>query len=188
MPSDRVERKRARTREAIKAAAVELAAERDFRQVSLEHIADRADVARGTIYNLYEGKDALLYEIVSPLMKRIAGRARELTEGGRVSLDGLAGIFADAWVEDRGALGLMLRLRGPEMKPLDEDHRLVIGAFASAFASLAEAGRLRPESAEEATLLLFRVAVPALEALDPRGGPGRESFLEGMRGLFLASG
>jgi AcrR family transcriptional regulator len=186
MPSDRVERKRARTREAIKAAAIELATERDFRLVSLENIADRADVARGTIYNLYEKKDALLYDIVSPLMRKIASLARELADRGQPTLDGLTGIFADAWAEDRGALGLMLRLRGEEMKALEEDHRRVIKAFVAAFSSLAEAGRLRPEGPEEATRLLFRVAVPALEALDPRGGPGRVPFLDGMRGLFLA--
>jgi len=186
MPSDRIERKKNRTREAIKAAAIALATEQDFRMVSLENIADRADVARGTIYNLYERKDALLFEIISPLMRKMSERARALVAKGKVPLDGLTGILADAWGEDRGSLGLMLRVRGPEMKALESDHRLVMEAFASAFDSLAEAPLLRAAGPDAAALLLFRVAVPALEAFDPEGGPGRESFVQGMRGLFLA--
>jgi AcrR family transcriptional regulator len=186
MPSDRIERKKSRTREAIKSAAIALATERDFRMVSLENIADRADVARGTIYNLYEGKDALLREIVAPLMRRLADRASELVAKGKVPLDDLTGILAEAWGEDRGSLGLMLRVRGPEMKALEDDHRAVMDAFVAAFGSLAEAPRLRVGKAAEAARLLFRVAVPALEALDPEGGRGRDSFVQGMRGLFLS--
>jgi AcrR family transcriptional regulator len=184
--SERAERKRERTRQSIKAAAISLAMERDFQLVSLEDVADRADVARGTIYNLYSRKENLLVEIVSPLMRGMADAIDALVTHGTVPLDSLTGLLVDAWARDRGALGLMLRIRGDAMGALHDDHERLVAACIAAFSALQESGRLRTARPRDAAYLLFRVAVPALEALDPEGGAGRAAFIKAMRGLLLA--
>jgi AcrR family transcriptional regulator len=186
MTSERAGRKRERTRQAIKEAAIALAMERDFQLVSLEDVADRADVARGTIYNLYSRKENLLVEIVSPLMRGMADAMDALVRKGAVPLDGVTGLLADAWSRDRGGLGLMLRIRGDAMGALRQDHERLVAACVAAFDALQEGARLRTARPRDAAYLLFRVAVPALEALDPGGGAGRAAFVKAMRGLLLA--
>ena len=52
--------KRERTRQALIAAASEIIAERGFAGASLEAIARRAGVTRGSIYSNFEDRDALL--------------------------------------------------------------------------------------------------------------------------------
>jgi AcrR family transcriptional regulator len=187
MASSRVERRKERTREAIKGAVIALAAERDFQNVGLEDVAVRADVARGTIYNLYSCKENLLSELVAPLMQDMAQKAERLVAAGSVPFHRLCSILTEAWEKDGGTLGLMLRLRRGSMGGLEEVHKRLVDAFLAAFASLQEAKHLRTATPLDAAVLLFRVAVPALDAFDPDRGPGRDAFLEAMRGLFLRS-
>jgi AcrR family transcriptional regulator len=185
MATTRVERRQERTKEAIKAAVIALAAERDFREVGLEDVAARADVARGTIYNLYSRKENLISEIVGPLMRSMAEKVEGLVAAGPVPFTALFSILAESWAADGGTLGLMLRLRGGAMGGIEADHARLVDAFLSAFASLREVGCLRTTTPRDAAVLLFRAAVPALEAFDPDHGPGRDAFLDAMRGFLL---
>jgi len=185
MASTRVERRQERTREAIKAAVIALASERDFQDVGLEDVAARADVARGTIYNLYSRRENLIADVVGPLMREMARKTEGLVAAGPVPLCGLLSILAEAWETDGGTLGLMLRLRGEAMGGIEADHKRLTEAFFAAFASLREGRRLRAGTPRDAAVLLFRVTVPALDAFDPGHGPGRNAFLAAMRGFLL---
>ncbi|MFE2106831.1 TetR family transcriptional regulator [Kitasatospora sp. NPDC059463] len=55
------DRKKARTREVIRAAALDLFEEEGFEQTTIEHICERADVARRTLFRYYAAKEALLF-------------------------------------------------------------------------------------------------------------------------------
>jgi AcrR family transcriptional regulator len=65
----RRERRAAERRERILRAAAEVFAEKGFHRATTKEIADRADVAEGTIYNYFENKDALLVAIIHQLAK-----------------------------------------------------------------------------------------------------------------------
>ena len=56
------ERKKQRTREAIQTAALELFAERGYRETTISAIADRADVAPRTVTVHYPTKEELLFD------------------------------------------------------------------------------------------------------------------------------
>jgi AcrR family transcriptional regulator len=54
-------RKKARTRAAIREAALALFAERGFERVKVADVADRADVSEATVYNYFATKEDLVY-------------------------------------------------------------------------------------------------------------------------------
>lgn len=73
MTQIRRDRKKSVTREKIAAAAYELFREQGFHQTSIDQITEKADVGRGTFYNHYPSKEA----IVPYLIDREAETLRE---------------------------------------------------------------------------------------------------------------
>jgi AcrR family transcriptional regulator len=72
-PTGRVERRKARTRAALLAAARELFASRGLERTSIAEIADRADIAIGSFYNYFSTKEELLEELLkAELSKQLA--------------------------------------------------------------------------------------------------------------------
>ncbi len=59
-----VDRRIAKTQEAIKKAVLELMAEKPFDDITMQDIADRADINRGTIYLHYQDKYDLLDKLI----------------------------------------------------------------------------------------------------------------------------
>jgi len=63
-PTGRKERRIAQRKEQIMAGAVKVFAEKGFHRTTTKDIALAADVAEGTIYNYFETKEAILWEII----------------------------------------------------------------------------------------------------------------------------
>src|SRR6476660_6902270 len=87
-PTDRQERRKRRTRQAIQAAALELFAERGYRETTINDIAERADVAPRTVTVHFPAKEELLFDAepftLDSLSKRLA--AREANESALEAL------------------------------------------------------------------------------------------------------
>ncbi len=77
MRAEAVERHGAR-RERILAAAGELFCEREYAAVSLVGVAERAGVARGTVYNQFGSKEALYREVIAARLGRLLERLDEV--------------------------------------------------------------------------------------------------------------
>jgi AcrR family transcriptional regulator len=60
----RLERRKAKTRAAIIAAASRLFHERGYEETSIQHIAELADTGVGTLYGYFESKDDILREVL----------------------------------------------------------------------------------------------------------------------------
>jgi TetR/AcrR family transcriptional regulator, cholesterol catabolism regulator len=85
--TDRRVRRRLDVRDRIKCAAVELFREKGYEAATVEEIAERADVARGTFFNHFTRKDALLVALGEDLLAEVeeqmgppqewAGKARD---------------------------------------------------------------------------------------------------------------
>jgi AcrR family transcriptional regulator len=80
--SDRRARRRQEVRDRVYGAAVELFIERGFDATTMDDIADRADVARATVFNYFQRKSAFLDEWSAlRRQKALAGvRRRHLTD------------------------------------------------------------------------------------------------------------
>lgn len=77
----KVDRRIIKSQEAIKKALIELMAEKDFDAVTIQDIADRADVSRGTVYLHYVDKYDLLDKLIEEHiheMKRICETTAEM--------------------------------------------------------------------------------------------------------------
>jgi AcrR family transcriptional regulator len=76
--ADRQERRKRRTRQAIQKAALELFAERGYRDTTINDIADRADVAPRTVTVHFPAKEELLLDAepftLDSLTERLAAR------------------------------------------------------------------------------------------------------------------
>jgi AcrR family transcriptional regulator len=75
--SPRVERRRARTREALLSAAQHLLSTRSAESVNVDEIAELADVAKGTFYNYFADKDALVREVEDSARAELERRIAE---------------------------------------------------------------------------------------------------------------
>ena len=75
--SPRVERRRARTREALLSAAQQLLSTRPAEAVNVDEIAELADVAKGTFYNYFADKDALVREVEESARAELERRIAE---------------------------------------------------------------------------------------------------------------
>ncbi|GEC03623.1 putative TetR-family transcriptional regulator [Streptomyces spinoverrucosus] len=80
-PSNRFERRRAATRQALIRAARQILAESGDTGVSIQAIADRADVGFGSFYNHFESKAALFDEAVLDALDEYGRAIDERLEG-----------------------------------------------------------------------------------------------------------
>jgi AcrR family transcriptional regulator len=89
--ADRRTRKRQARREKVYETALRLFAERGYENTSMDDIADEADVARGTVFNYFERKSALVHEWGdrrrADALAAVAGRVRDdASTADRVSM------------------------------------------------------------------------------------------------------
>jgi AcrR family transcriptional regulator len=146
------ERKKARTRQIIAAAAARLFAERGYEQVAVSDVAREAQVSEQTVYNYFQTKDQLVtdrdQQVQDELCRLIRARPADTTPAAAIrefvldSVDGIRRIPAEQW---RGELGFLAAI-SPTV------HRLTLQLTdrqASALATaIAETDTVPPEIAK----------------------------------------
>lgn len=184
--SGRVERRRQADRERILAAAAERFAEVGTRRARLDEIAERADVARGTLYSHFPSKEALVMALMRPVVDAaVAGMDevdRQRTAVAKVT--GVLQLYLKLWERHPAALRLSYRLMMTgDVAGAAGMHLPFVLRLVPVFEAAARAGLLRA-SPELAARTLARVAVPLLE-LYAGAEEGERLFLEAMRALLL---
>lgn len=120
----------ARTREVVFAAAIEVVAERGFAGASIESIAQRAGVARSTIYRNWPSRIDLLLEAVGSAL----GPIESLTRGDlRADLVAIITHIADLLTAERmGAVAAAIIFEGRHDPELEELRRRFLTSRRSA--------------------------------------------------------
>lgn len=179
------ERKKARTRAAIRDAAIELFAQRGFEAVRVAEVAERADVSEATVYNYFPTKEDLVYG-------RLETFRAELLEGlrARDKSHSLATAFRDfllsqrafgSSADERSALQTITRIitTSPALlareRALDAESTAELATLIATEAR-APAGDVRPWAAANALLGVHRALIAFT----------REQVLAGATGPALA--
>ena len=79
-PRNRAERRRLRTRAALLAAAREVYGSQGVDATPVQDITDAADVAKGSFYNHFGSKDAMVRAVVEEILAELGGALEVLTE------------------------------------------------------------------------------------------------------------
>ena len=90
VPTNRLDRRKARTRQALVAAAVRLIAEGRGERASIQEITDAADIGFGSFYNHFVSKEELFQTASEEVLERWA----QLIDAACAGLDDPAEVFA----------------------------------------------------------------------------------------------
>lgn len=100
----RRERKKEETRGRIFKAAVALFTSKGFEETTIDEICERADVAKGTFFNYFPRKEAVLAYLSEKKLLEAEENAEAILAAARPARDKLMEIYtaaASAWEEDR---------------------------------------------------------------------------------------
>lgn len=94
--ASRRERKKDETRERIAHVALELFLERGFSTTTIDEIAQRADVAKGTFFNYFPRKEAVLSHFAGAELDRLEAIVEAALSADRSAREDLADVFRRA--------------------------------------------------------------------------------------------
>src|ERR1700746_71916 len=77
-PGSRRERKKLEIRARILATAIELFSKRGLEVVTVEEVAEAADIGKGTIYNYFSTKEDIVVAFMADLEAKVQARAQRL--------------------------------------------------------------------------------------------------------------
>ena len=172
----RRERKKEETRRRITHCALELFHEKGFEATTVDEITERADVAKGTFFNYFPRKEAVLQALSDEWM----GHAEEFAvRDGHSWSERIAAVFggvAEAYGADRGLARMLVRvsmerLVRPEADPGRSGlYRVVIDAIRRA----QEQGEFRPGLDPDAVFGVLASVVMGTRLWWVGGGPHQE--------------
>ncbi len=147
--SDRVRRRRERTRAVLLAVGARQFAARGIVPVSVEELLAEADVSRATFYALFSNKYSLLEWILNPIFELATRRIRELCERPAAeAIDGLVDVYWSLWTTHRDGVMLIPLVDQETFAHFEKQHRALQAALLDLLLGVERADLLRNGSAQ----------------------------------------
>lgn len=147
---DRRQRKKAKTKEEIFNTAIELFLEKGYEKTTIEEITEKADVAKGTFFNHFPSKDAILFylgEKRNDLLDKILQEQLKNIESAKEKLFAYFKILARFNEEEKEITRLTITEVFKSMIPLEPEgagERSIV-KFHSVLSEIIEEGKQRDE-------------------------------------------
>lgn len=178
----RAGRKKREVRERIVDAAASLVIAKGARSVSMDEVADRADVARRTLFNYFESKDELLYAAAAPVLLEAIALADAALAKPAPGIDDIVELCLALWRSCGTRLGLVYAVELDESPRFAELHGRYLGLLHDLIGKVAAGDPALAEDARLVGKIVYRSFVPLLLALDGEEGSERR-FAAGLKGL-----
>lgn len=183
----RVARRRQEVRQRLMTVAAQHFALLGPDAVRLEDVAEAADVARGTLYSLFPSKAALVDAIHAELLAAAMSHLNADAGGvGREAVARLLRTYTRLWRDHRDAFRFSHVLMTRSADPPGPPQQAFLQAITRVLRPAEDAAVLRFGTAVQSGLVVSRVGVPLLEALEGQpDAPVR--FVEAGLALLLRS-
>ncbi|MBB6478891.1 TetR/AcrR family transcriptional regulator [Spirochaeta isovalerica] len=173
-----------RTHSLLHEAAVSLFLEKRSANVSMDEIADKADVARRTLFNHFPGKELLVLEVTSPILTDGLHYLEELNRWDRVSLDEVINLFFYLWKKHGQSLNLLYAIDFEDFQDLKDLHGKYLREYMKVFSRIADWPEGLSERKNQIAVLFFRIFVNILNSL--KDMPDQEfRFNKALKGLLM---
>ena len=145
----RRERKKEETKQRIFKAAIRLFRERGFPSTTVDDIAERADVAKGTFFNYFPRKEAVLAYLSEQRLEEAEANGAEILAAKKPARQKLIDIYVDAskaYAEDRELSSFVINeLFRMSFSPAEETGRRWDQLIGRVYEQGRESGELRRE-------------------------------------------
>ena len=183
--SERVQRRRERTRAVLLAVGARQFAKRGIAPVSVEDVIAEADISRATFYGLFSSKYSLLEGILNPLFELATSRIQELSaRPAEEAIDGLVDIYWSLWTTHRDGLMLIPLVDHETFEHFEQQHSALQAALLDLLLAVERADLLRNGSAQYSLKVIARTAVQLLRVYDGHAAAAA-LFRDAVRGLLL---
>jgi AcrR family transcriptional regulator len=183
--SERVQRRRQRTRASLLAIGARRFAERGIALVSVEELIAEADVSRATFYAMFSSKYSLLEGILNPIFELATERIRALARRPAAdAIDGLVDVYWSLWTTHRDGLKLIPLVDSETFAHFELKHRELQEALLDLLLGVERADLLRNGSAQYSLKVIARTAVQLLRVYDGHAAAAA-MFRDAVRGLLL---
>jgi AcrR family transcriptional regulator len=183
--SERVQRRRERTRASLLTIGARQFASRGIGPVSVEELIAEADVSRATFYGFFSSKYSLLEGILNPIFELATQSVRALAaRPPAAAIDGLVDVYWSLWTTHREGLLLLPLVDHETFAHFEAQHRALQDALLDLLLAVERADLLRNGSAQYSLKVIARTAVQLLRVYD--GHPAAAAlFRDALRGLLL---
>lgn len=183
--SERIQRRRERTRAVLLAVGARQFASRGIAAVSVEELIAEADVSRATFYGLFSSKYSLLEGILNPIFELATERIRALcARPAEEAVDGLVDVYWSLWTTHRDGLQLIPLVDSRTFAHFEKQHRALQEVLLELLLRVERADLLRNGSAQYSLKVVARTAVQLLRVYDGHAAAAA-LFRDAVRGLLL---
>ena len=177
-------KKRDKLHHDILSVAAKLISEKGSLGVTLEEISLHADVARKTVYNHFENKEALIKELVMPVCNHAKAYLEHFGHGQPLSMDHIWNYCIELW-EREDLHAMMLYQVSPEDYPnLAKNRHGFILMFKMLMERIPEFNGRSAEELAHLSNSVYMTYMPLLQSLDGQEDY-QNKFRQAMTGLTL---
>lgn len=174
--------KKEKTHQHLIETAVRLFIRKRSSNVSLDEIADEADVARRTLFYHFSSKEALILEITEPVFAEGLAYLDKLSVRGDATFDDVSALCYHLWRLFGSRLNLLYTVDFEDFASLKALHGKYQEAYMDLFNRIGDLPPDLQNSRREMAAMIFRCFVPILMKVEGMDRP-EERFARGLRGL-----